>query len=161
MTLTLGESGSLLSVSLNPLISPLAPPCGAIKAVSDNIAFQTVVSLSTAQSSMTIPLLLPTVRPPSGYSWFPRASTGAQANPVIHEQDAEGKQQSFLRKYWYIILPVMISTLLGSAGEEAPEQQGQQSSGGAPPASGAPHSSSSQSAQISHPSQRQRRGKRG
>jgi len=52
-------------------------------------------------------------------------------------------------------------TLLGSAGEEPPEQQGQQSSGGAPPASGAPHSSSSQSAQISHPSQRQRRGKRG
>lgn len=161
ITLILGESGSLLSVSLNPLISPLAPPCAAIKAVSDSVGFQSVVSLSTAQSSMTVPLLLPSVRPPSGYSWFPRTSIGAKPNPVVDEQQTQGTQQSFFRKYWYIILPIMITTLLGSPEEEPTRQQGQQTKSSGSPASGAPTSASSQSARISHPSQRQRRGKRG
>jgi len=163
MTLTLGQSGSLLSVSLTPLISPLALPCEAIQAASDKISFQTVISLSTAQTGMTIPLVLPSVRPPPGYSWFPRTTTG-NTNPAIQEQEAQGQQQSFLRKYWYIILPIMLTTVLGNSAEEEPATQAQQPKGDAAAATrvatvtSAPLPSSSQTGSTS---QRQRRGKRG
>ncbi len=162
ITLSLGQSGTLLSVSVTPLISPLAPSCDTMDANPEKkISFQTTVALSSAQKGMNIPLVLPSSRPPPGYTWFPRSS-GNKVNPVIQEQEEKSNQQSFLRKYWYIILPLVISSLLGGA-EEPPRQSPQQSRGAASaPSTAAPvvpvPNSSPSSGNTG--TTRQRRGKR-
>ena len=163
ITLSLGQSGTLLSVSVTPLISPLAPPCEAMDANPEKkISFQTSVALSSSQKGMSVPLVLPSVRPPPGYTWFPR-SPGNKVNPVIQEQEDNSNQQSFLRKYWYIILPLVISSLLGGVEEEPPRQTQQQSRGAvsAPPTASpvVPVPKSSASSGTTGTT-RQRRGKR-
>ena len=146
-------------------------------------AFSTTVTYSTATPGMTIPVVLPRTGPPPGYNWIKRAAvkntgtgtsagdgTGAGTSPGAgagqpgggsfdpNQGDATAENQSFLRKYWYYILPLVMFTLFTGAEEPAPEGAGAgaaQGGGVAAVAAGAGAAAGSASAN------KQRRGKRG
>eukprot|EP00590_Aulacoseira_subarctica_P010229 CAMPEP_0172426156 /NCGR_PEP_ID=MMETSP1064-20121228/36083_1 /TAXON_ID=202472 /ORGANISM="Aulacoseira subarctica , Strain CCAP 1002/5" /LENGTH=309 /DNA_ID=CAMNT_0013169577 /DNA_START=35 /DNA_END=964 /DNA_ORIENTATION=- len=125
-------TGDLLSFSLMPIISPLAPPCSNKELLSSSqqellcFSFHTQVSVEGATMAASVPLVLPASRPPPGLLFFPSAKIGGDPN------QPEGQQQqskSFFIRYWYIILPVLIITLMGG-GEEPPPPAGPKSSAG-------------------------------
>lgn len=170
--MTLGNTGSIISLSFKPLVSPLAAPCNEQKPLVETknekgYKFRTSVSFSTSKPALTIPAVLPSTKPPPGYDWIKRAkkaatndrdagdnSQGPDAQDTGFDPEAEAAQQatanqSFLRKYWYIILPL---TLMSLTGGEEPPQEGRAASAGAA-AAGAAAAGASGS--------RQRRGKRG
>ncbi len=145
--LSLGDSGSLISISYKPIVSPLALSCKDLPPLEDgasSLEFKTKVTYSTASQGMTIPLVMPQNRPPPGYAWIKRLVKRGENNPLNGGKDGsandgssssssssntalpfdptedakKNENQSFFRRYWYIILPVTIMTLLG--GEEDP-----------------------------------------
>jgi hypothetical protein len=144
LELTLSESGSLLSVTYTPLVSPLAPSCASLAPLAEAEGavpeFQTSVSYGTSKPAMTVPLVLPKVKPPPGLKLYPRKKpaagigggegvdgAGAGGNgggsAAAFEEEEKPQNQSFLMKYWYIILPLMILQFVG--GPEPPPQQGE------------------------------------
>jgi len=173
--LTIGHTGSLLSLSYTPLVSPLATPCTSLSPLTSTPKFTTQISYSTSTSGMTIPTLLPKTKPPPGLKWIPRASIsgtatsqsvppggGGDETPPFGDSEEAKKardSQSFLRKYWYIILPLALSQLF--SGEDP-----------AASAKAAPVATPKAGAQLSRPRSteasggggnavRERRGKRG
>mmetsp|Transcript_19575 Transcript_19575/g.24689 ORF Transcript_19575/g.24689 Transcript_19575/m.24689 type:complete len:343 (+) Transcript_19575:176-1204(+) len=188
--LSLSQTGSLLSMSYTPLVSPLAAKCEELSPLSSNdreYTFQTLLSYSTSTPGMTLPKILPKMRPPPGLNVIkqkrnPQSSSSPDntnnnnngQKPGLYLDDEEEKKkqqenQSFLRKYWYIILPTVIMLFLG--GEEPPppqqpqqQQQRQRPGGATAPAGGGgatmPASGSGGGGGASG-NTRQRRGKRG
>jgi len=169
ISLTIGATGDLLSASYNPLVSPLAPSCHDLPPLSatndsddtEKLSFKTIVRYTTAAHAMSLPIVMPQMRPPLGLQWLKRqgkrnsipqtadtaGSPNSKESPYF-DPEKEGKQhESFLKKYWYIILPLMILTFLTS--EEPPQKQ---SKGAAPAVRVAP---------MSAGTTRQRRSKRG
>uniref|UniRef100_A0A6U3X7U5 ER membrane protein complex subunit 10 n=2 Tax=Ditylum brightwellii TaxID=49249 RepID=A0A6U3X7U5_9STRA len=171
ITLTIGHTGTLLSVSYTPLVSLLAKACSPLDTTTtSDLKFQTTVSYQTSTPGMSLPLVLPSgMKPPPGLSFFPQSKKvgvagagGAGATGPSPFAEAEEKQQhkSFLMKYWYIVLPLFIMGLTSGAEEEPPQGGGgggaSAGAGGAAPAvaaGGAPAGGGGQSAR--------RRGKRG
>jgi len=155
--LSIGNTGSLISVSYKPVVSPLAASCHELPLMQDSakeLEFKSLITYSVASQGMPIPLIMPQQRPPPGYGWIKRivnkSLNGAPGTENDGASDAPGfnpeklgqepqTSYSFLRKYWYIILPVSIMMLAG--GEEAPAPQGggrpQGSAGGGGPAGAA------------------------
>eukprot|EP01083_Nonionella_stella_P013007 36736_1 len=151
--LSIGNTGSLISVSYKPVVSPLAASCHELPPMhmhnndSDSakeLEFKSLITYSVASQGMPIPLVMPQQRPPPGYGWIKRivnkslngaasgtendgASDAPGFNPEKLGQDPQ-QSYSFLRKYWYIILPVSIMMLAG--GEEEPAPQAGRSQGG-------------------------------
>lgn len=141
----------------------MAPKCHELESFTEaskdrEFAFKTTVTYSTAKPGLTIPSVLPTTNPAPGFDWIKRLNKSAENNNAGRAAEGEGgfdpekpsipEHQSFIRKYWYIVLPVTIMTLLGP--EEPPAGsggagQGAAAAGGAAAAAG----------------QRKRRGKRG
>lgn len=169
ISLTLGHTGDLLSISYTPLVSPLAPSCKSLSALSSEddppteLSFTTTsVEFSTATSGMSVPLVLPQTRPPPGLSFYPRKDSGGQGTKTgIPGLDQDNQQsKSFLMRYWYVILPVAIMSLTGG-GEEEPQQEGgaQQQTGGTPAAVAG--GAVAGAAAAVGTAQRPRRGKRG
>merc|ERR1712038_1583982 len=67
--LSLSQTGSLQSLSYTPLVSPLAAQCDELQPLTSNnreYTFQTLVSYSTSTPGMTLPKILPKMRPPPG-----------------------------------------------------------------------------------------------
>ena len=139
ISLTLGHTGSLLSISYKPLVSPLAPACDALRPLAGNgdsespeLKFITSVSYGTSTPGMAVSLVLPQTRPPPGLKFYPRKDGGGTAGggkvgsgpklPGMEGDKAENK--SFLVKYWYIILPIALMALTGSKEEPPPPQRG-------------------------------------
>lgn len=165
ISLTIGDTGSLISASFSPIVSPLAQDCTVLPPLTESnkeLSFQSTVAYSTTTEGMTVPSILPHVGPPVGLKWIPQpkmnkassTSKDGSAGPNIGgEEDSQPEQQSFLRRYWYIILPVVIMTFFNP--EESAENQASSSgpAGGtvAAATAGARGSASSRS----------RRGKRG
>ena len=156
VALTLAEDGGLVSASYRPLVSPLAPPCEEMGSLEESLRsgeggggapeFKTTVLYSTSTAAMTVPVVLPKVKPPPGLKIYPRkqrpaeegGQDAAQSNPF--EED-KPESQSFLRKYWYIILPMVLVNIFGAGGEEPvpPSAAGAAAAaGGAVAAGGAP-----------------------
>lgn len=165
ISLTLGHTGDLLSISYTPLVSPLAPSCGSLSTLfsednpSTELKFSTTVKFETATSGMSVPLVLPQTRPPPGLNFYPRkdgAGPGGKTGIPGVDQD-KPQNKSFLMRYWYIILPLAIMSLTG--GEE-PQQRGggEQPSSGRPAVAGGVAAGAASSAGAA---QRPRRGKRG
>ena len=174
--ITLGNTGSIISISYKPLASPLAPPCHELKPLSEaskerQFAFKTAVSHSTAKTGMSIPSVLPSTKPVPGYKWIKRlknSSPGSDAGNTYGNGEAgaedgagfdpEGKDipenHSFLRKYWYVVLPVTIMTLMGP---EEPDAGG----AGAGAKAAAPAVAAGASAAAASGAGKKRRGKRG
>ncbi len=79
--LSLGDSGSLISISYKPIVSPLALPCKELPPLVNkeggnndvsSLEFKTKISYSTSSQGMTIPVVMPQNRPPPGYAWIKR-----------------------------------------------------------------------------------------
>ena len=179
LELTLSEKGSLVSVTLIPLVSPLAPPCASLGPLAEAEGavpeFQTTVSYETSKPAMTVPLVLPKVKPPPGLKLYPRkpaaaaggegaGGAGAGSNgDGAFEEDDKPQNQSFLMKYWYIILPLMILQFVGGPKEPPQEEEGGGSEGGNAAGSAAATSVTAGGAAAANAgaTPRQRRGKRG
>jgi len=179
LELTLSEKGSLVSVTLIPLVSPLAPPCASLGPLVETEGavpeFQTTVSYETSKPAMTVPLVLPKVKPPPGLKLYPRkpaaaaggegaGGAGAGSNgDGAFEEDDKPQNQSFLMKYWYIILPLMILQFVGGPKEPPQEEEGGGSEGGNAAGSAAATSVTAGGAAAVNAgaAPRQRRGKRG
>eukprot|EP00559_Dactyliosolen_fragilissimus_P009036 CAMPEP_0184865488 /NCGR_PEP_ID=MMETSP0580-20130426/18311_1 /TAXON_ID=1118495 /ORGANISM="Dactyliosolen fragilissimus" /LENGTH=308 /DNA_ID=CAMNT_0027364719 /DNA_START=9 /DNA_END=935 /DNA_ORIENTATION=+ len=133
--LIIGQTGSLLSVSYSPLVSPLAPSCKSLPPLSDSaneLKFQTTITYSIGNPGMTIPVVLNPINPPPGLEWikstaFGKSDTGPSkagasfGNPG--EQAKSNENQSFFRKYWYIILPIIIMNFIGFEQPQDSEQR--------------------------------------
>ena len=119
ISLMLGTyDGELISVSLTPLISPLAPKsCDELPLVSPK-PFMTKVKYDSAIPGMKIPMVLPEQNLPPGY--IPLRTPGSK-NPLLDAEKVGSKQEGFFSKYWYIIVPLMIFSLFG--GQEPPADQ--------------------------------------
>lgn len=96
ITLSIGPTGKLMSVSYRPLISPLAAKtCDYLMPLSDKpdvifgrnkqdgeetnlMPFKTTVSFESHKPMMEIPTVLPQSRPPPGLNWYRR---NAKNNP--------------------------------------------------------------------------------
>ena len=182
LELTLSESGSLVSVTYIPLVSPLSPSCASLGPLAETEGavpeFQTSVSYETSKPAMTVPLVLPKVKPPPGLKLYPRkkpaAGTGGGkggadgagaggnggGSAAAFEEDEKPQNQSFLMKYWYIILPLRILQFVG--GPEPPPQQGEggDSEGGSAAAATSATGAAVGAVAASAAAPRQRRGKR-
>lgn len=155
IALSMTQTGSLLSVSYTPLVSPLAAECHELQPLSSSnreFSFQTLISYATATPGMALPKILPKMRPPPGLQAikFKKGSNGAPGSgPILNqpntdssagagkpsfqsEEEEKMKQeetQSFFRKYWYIILPMTLMTFLGGEESQPPQQQQQRQAG--------------------------------
>jgi len=173
--LTLGNTGSIISLSYKPLVSPLAPQCHELKSFMDSkedkeYKFTTTVNYSTATPGMTIPTVLPNSNAPMGYNWIKRGRKIAESsteninadespNPDTGfdpEGEAKPEQHSFLRRYWYIILPVTIMTFIGPEAAQDDQQGAAAGAEGAGRVAGATAAAGAAKASTG----RQRRGKR-
>jgi hypothetical protein len=150
--IVLGNTGSIISLSYKPLVSPLAPQCHELDTFAQEATekgrkendFKTKISLSTATPGIVIPAVLPNSRPPMGYNWIKRSPPktnvpkegdegtdssrggggGGGPDDAFFDplKDEKPQQQSFLRRYWYIILPIVIMTFMGPEEPAAPTQ---------------------------------------
>ena len=169
----MGNTGSIISLSYKPLVSPLAPQCHDLKPLTElskerEYTFTSSISYSTQTPGMTIPVVLPKSRPPPGYQWIkrfkktePGASGAEDTDGGTFDPDGESPRdnQSFFRKYWYIILPLTIMTFI--APEEPPQgEQGQGGASGNARAGGAGMAAGAGTA-TAPVGVKQRRGKRG
>jgi len=158
--LTLSNKASVLSVAYTPLVSPLAAPCGELPAV-DKAEFNSVIEYEISTPGMTVPLVLPATKPPPGLKWFQRKSSDPSRPNV--DIGGQPENQSFMRKYWYILLPLFIIGITTGEDSQAQQQPGQQGQG-QPTASAGASASAQAPPAVSAPSggggARQRRGKR-
>jgi hypothetical protein len=173
--LTLGNTGSIISLSYKPLVSPLAAQCHELNSFMETkqdkeYKFRTTVNYSTATPGMAIPSVLPNSNPPMGYDWIKRSkkSVGDSAENVGEGESSSSdtgfdpgqdtpEQPSFLRRYWYIILPITLMTFMGTEEPAKEQQQGGAQGSGA----GVAGASAAAGAAVAGTSNRQRRGKRG
>jgi hypothetical protein len=97
--------------------------------------FSSRIYFDTAVPGMVIPILLPTTIPHPGLKFFSKAQ-GAASIPGVNPEGNKPNQSFFLR-YWYMILPFAIMSLMGPAAEQAPSApvDGATPTGGLPPAS--------------------------
>ena len=180
ISLTIGYTGDLLSVSYNPLVSPLALPCHKLPPLSTmkdedkKLSFQTTVKYTTATHAMSLPIVMPQMRPPPGLVWMKRpgknnndmpqstasASSNSKDSPFYEPEDSK-RHESFLKKYWYIILPLVIITFLSP---EEPAQHAEKGNKNVPRHQSADAGSTAPTTNTNNAtnaSSRQRRGKRG
>jgi hypothetical protein len=161
ITLTLNNRGSVVSMAYIPLVSPLASSCADVELKDESAEFSSKVTLETSKVGMSLPAVLPATKPPLGIKVLKGAKTPGTSAKTEFEKDDEPitSPQAFLKKYWYILLPILIMGLTGGGaapGEEATKQgqagggQGQPASASAPIAASTPSSGGA----------KQRRGKR-
>lgn len=171
--LTLSPTGSILSISYNPLVSPLAPSCEELVKImgedQKERSFQSRANIQVGKEGIAIPLLVQS-KPVIGYKWLKQvrkegSSVGTDGEKKVDgtafvdpTQTEEGTQnQSFLRKYWYIILPITLMSMMG--GEDPQSSAASSSTSAAAAASTGPGAVTAAMAGASSAS-RQRRGKR-
>jgi hypothetical protein len=145
-----------------PLVSPLAPKtCDGLPVVSGEAKFTSRISYETAVPGMTLRTILPSYQPPPGLKMITKSKTVSQTatkespegkktpgkpGVLFGAEDADGTQQaeqvpdvspfSFLQRYWYIILPLMIMNFMSPSQEEPKEGASGQQSGGPVAAAG-------------------------
>lgn len=139
ISLMLSHTGTLISASYRPIVSKLAPSCTSLPPLIESpdipIKFKTTVTHSFAKSAMTIPLVLPHMRPPPGYYWFERSTEGGASRDISlpssegktpfvdpeeearNQQHKEKQQKGFFQRYWHFILP-LIMILISSSGDD-------------------------------------------
>lgn len=173
--LTLGNTGSIISLSYKPLVSPLAAQCHELNSFMESkqdkeYKFKTTVNYSIATPGIAIPTVLPNSNPPMGYDWIKRSKKNvggstenlgegesSSSEPGFDPGQDSAEQPSFLRRYWYVILPITIMTFMGTEEPAKEEQQGGAQGSGAKIAG----ASAATGAAAVGTSTRQRRGKRG
>jgi len=172
-----------LSVTYLPLISPLAPAtCDQYSTASRSTAtttpnsFDSKIEWETAVPGRTVgqPAAIDPVtgkpvggaiKAPPGLKWIPGAQRKTSnkddplhANSNNNEPEQEAGVAGFLKRYWYILLPMMIFNLMGAAAP-AQEEAGAAAATAAVGAAGATAAVAGATAGSS-PATKQRRGKR-
>ena len=178
--ITLGPKASAISLTYMPLVSPLAPKSCEDPIWDNKIAnlpdqgWESRISWDTATPGMVLKTVMPQYRPPPGLKWLPRLGTNGklyQAQGPPGEKDGKGgggqggqapemdnTPMGFIRRYWYILLPLFLANFLGN--DPPPEQQGQgQAQGQAQQQGGGTAPTASPAGGGAPP--KQRRGKRG
>lgn len=116
-----------------PLVSPLAPPCSEFQIDDDaKKSFSSKVHFELATPGMALPAVLPAAtKPPAGLAFLKQKS--GTANPLDpnanKEQEPITSPQGFVKRYWYILLPLFIMSMTSGAAPEE-EEKGQQGQGG-------------------------------
>ena len=149
------------------------------------------ISWETATPGMTVRPVMPNYRPPPGLKWLPRlGSNGKLYQPQGPPQQGgggggggDGKTGGdggagpegqppvdntpfgFLRRYWYILVPLFLANFMGSPEEKPPAAGGAApggaASGGGAPAAGGAAPSASPGGGGGGAAPKSRRGKRG
>lgn len=161
----LGPQGDIVSVSYSPIVSPLAPKTCDSLSKPTNREFTTKVEWDTAVEGMKLSTVLPNYQPPPGLFTL-KTKKPLKAEFAAGGGGGEDNKESpppiqtpfdFVKRYWYILLPLLLSNFIGGRGEP-PKAEGKAgerapaSSGTLPPAA-ASNSGGGDGA-------RQRRGKR-
>mmetsp|Transcript_7947 Transcript_7947/g.19204 ORF Transcript_7947/g.19204 Transcript_7947/m.19204 type:complete len:302 (+) Transcript_7947:2-907(+) len=171
VTLPRTQESQITSLAYLPLASPLAPKsCDEMGELESPKPFISKVSLTLDTPGMIMKAVLPSTKPPPGMQFIPHpnlkknaaanaAGGGAKGNgkpQIPGAPPEEPEAQSFLRRYWYIILPLMLANLMAApaAPEGEPGQEGD-AAGGAPAAV-----ADSAPAAAASGGSKQRRGKR-
>jgi len=161
-----------LSLSYMPLISPLAPPtCDAYhQSLPETLAFDSKVTWETAIPGMKVgapvvtadptkPQAAGHVKPPPGLQWIPgapRKTSSPQGGVFAEETPApETGITGFFKRYWYILLPIMLINLFGGAAAPPAAEEGAAAAVGAAGAAAASTGGGGAGSPV-----RQRRGKR-
>lgn len=139
----------MTSFAYTPLVSPLAPKScdyddddnGDDAADKTTKSFSSRVSVQLDTPAMALKNILPQSKPPPGVAFVKQPQQpGAGASGQKVGDDGENYDDpdappnpipspfSFLQKYWYIILPMVILQFIQSP-EEPPPQQGQDQEG--------------------------------
>jgi hypothetical protein len=134
----------ITSVSYTPLVSPLAPKtCEELETMilndeTGSIALTSKVQATLDTPGLTLRAVLPHTKPPPGLKFMthPNAKKGSAAGAADPNAEPETGPQGFLKKYWYVLLPLFLANFMGGTSEEPPQQQ-QQDGGSAPPQGGA------------------------
>lgn len=127
-----GDSKRVVGVAYTSPVLALARPCDSSK-LTTFPKFQTKVHQGENKVIAPLPVSVQGPRPPM----LAKVNLGANAEgdaSAAEGATAQG-QQSILRKYWYIVLPMVIFVLFGGGGEE-PKKEGAAAAGAAPAAGG-------------------------
>lgn len=123
--------------------------------------FKSKIEMETATPGMSVPAVLPGTKPPPGLKVLknPNAKQngGGAFENEQQQQEPITTPQGFIRRYWYIILPLFIMGLqsVGETPQEGEQQEGKAGTRGqAQGASAAPAPAATQ------PTGKARRGKR-
>lgn len=146
--LTLGPHASAISLSYIPLVSPLAPKSCDHEYWEERRlklpeGWETRISWETATPGMVLRPVVPNYKPPPGLKWLPRVGPNGKTQGPPGTGQGEGGEQGtgqempttpmgFIRRYWYILLPLFIANFMGASEAPASERQsGDSSAGGA------------------------------
>lgn len=125
ITLMLNNRASVVSMTYIPLVSPLAPSCSEVE-LKEESEFSSKVVLETGKVGMALPALLPSTKPPLGIKVIKGAKTSQKTNAFTEGQEPVTSPQGFLKRYWYILLPLLIISMTGSGAPEEPPKRGPQ-----------------------------------
>ena len=115
--LHLTEQGQLVGAAYQSPVIGLPRACDAAL-VKVPTMFLTRIKIGEPQESMMIPLQVTAPKPPTLGNVNIVAADPATGKPLPGSDEPAPVQQSFLRKYWYVALAMLIYTMLGPA--EAP-----------------------------------------
>eukprot|EP00538_Stauroneis_constricta_P002671 CAMPEP_0119551082 /NCGR_PEP_ID=MMETSP1352-20130426/4452_1 /TAXON_ID=265584 /ORGANISM="Stauroneis constricta, Strain CCMP1120" /LENGTH=284 /DNA_ID=CAMNT_0007597091 /DNA_START=6 /DNA_END=860 /DNA_ORIENTATION=- len=130
-SLLIGRDDSLISLSYNPLISPLAPKdCNELESANevDGLSFSSKAALELDRPGMVIRPVLPNSKPPPGMKFIPNPNN-SRKNPdgtgvPPNEPEPITGPMSFIRRYWYVVLPLVLANFIGGDPEEGQPQEG-------------------------------------
>jgi hypothetical protein len=126
----------ITSLSYIPLVSSLAPKsCDEYEPdhlipPAENLQWTSKVTATLDTPGMTVRTVLPKMKPPPGLSWTPHGTNAGKkgASPNGERRGGGGppgseestNSRSFLVKYWYLILPLVLANFLPSSNDAPP-----------------------------------------
>jgi hypothetical protein len=134
LTMSRVNDNRILSLSYQPLISPLAPKTCDDISIPSTLKFESKLELALDTPSMTLKSVLPTSKPPPGLAFQAtnrnsKGSAGGAPGPggvpvMPAEQEPITGPTSFIKRYWYVLLPLFLANFMGSGSPEEPSSQG-------------------------------------
>ena len=140
LTMSRVDDNRILSLSYQPLVSPLAPKTCEDISMPSTLQFESKLELVLDTPSMTLKTVLPTSKPPPGLAFKANRKgsaggavpgVGPGGNPMTAEQEPITGPTSFIRRYWYVLLPLFLANFVGGGGPAEGEGAGAAAAGGA------------------------------
>jgi hypothetical protein len=152
LTMSRVDNNRILSLSYQPLVSPLAPKTCEDISIPSTLKFESKLELVLDTPSMTLKTVLPTSKPPPGLAFKANRKgsaggagpgAGPGGDPTTAEPEPITGPTSFIRRYWYVLLPLFLANFVGGAASpEGGEGAGAAAAGGAAVAGAAAAASS-------------------
>jgi hypothetical protein len=168
---TVNHDADIINMAYMPLVSPLAPStCDSYSDNSNESAataeFSSKISLETATPGMHLRTVLPEYQPPTGMTLLygnKMGGDGTNGSPNNNNNKDNNTPPvwGFVRKYWYIILPLILAQFLtGPESATRPAGSAAGTATAAPPGSGGTPIAAAAAPETAG-APRRRRGKRG